>query len=54
MEDFIIKETDKSEVLIDNPNNLFVIISETGPEQPTELDDQFENVKIDKSKSSEK
>ena len=34
---FIIKETDKSEVLIDNSNNLFVIVSETGPEQPSQL-----------------
>ena len=54
MEDFIVKEIDKSEISIDNSNNLFVIISETGPEQPIELDDQFENVKIDKSNSSEK
>jgi len=35
--EFIIKEMDKSEVLIDNSNNLFVIVSETGPEQPSQL-----------------
>ena len=54
MEDFVIKEIDKSEVPIDNSNNLFVIVSENGPEQPIQLDDQFENVKTDKSNSSEK
>jgi len=48
MEDFIIKEIDKSEVLIDNSNNLFVIVSETGPKQPIQLNNQFENVKIAK------
>jgi len=54
MEDFVIKEIDKSEVPMDNSNNLIVILSETGPEQSTELNNQFENVKIDKSNSSEK
>ena len=51
MEDFVIKETDKSEVSVDNSNNLIVIVSETGLEQPTELDDQFKNVKISYSKN---
>ena len=37
MEDFVIKEIDKSEVPMDNSNNLIVIVSETGPTQPTEL-----------------